>query len=84
MKIAKHKWLTCEEDMFVHVIPEEDIKPHGIKLTDTEYELSYICACSPKIESVTRKGVELRKPIVIHNSFEQDKFLDEIISNKLA
>lgn len=79
MKVVKHKWAVCEEGLFVHVLPETDIKPHGVKINDRKYELSHACACNPKIEVTDRRGREYKKPMVVHNSFEQTKFLDEII-----
>ncbi len=80
MKKAQHKWVVCEEKLLVHVLPETDILPHGVKITDSRYELSHICGCNPKIKAIDRKGREYIKPVVIHNSFEQNKFLDEVIS----
>ena len=82
MKVAKHQWSVCEEDLFVHVLPAEDIAPHGVRITDTVYELSHICNCGPKIESANRNGEVFKKPVVIHNSFEQNKYLDDIIKHQ--
>lgn len=40
MKVSQSKWLVCEEDGLIHVMPETDTKPHGIKINDEKYELS--------------------------------------------
>ncbi len=84
MKIAKHKWmrLEAEGEIFCHIIPETDIKPHGTKVTEEKYELGTVCSCNPKIEFYNTKGEQYIKPIIIHNSFEQEKYLDEVINLK--
>lgn len=77
MKVAKHKWVVLEDKDSVHVLPEEDIKPHGFPDKEgTRADLANIdCPCKPKLD------FSGRKPVVVHNSFEQDKILDEIISD---
>ncbi len=68
-KYEPSKWNTIEDENFVIVVPQTDIKPHGTKITDTEYELTNECECNPKIIA-GEKGEVYAKPIVLHNSFE--------------
>lgn len=79
MKVSQSKWLVCEEDGLIHVVPETDTRPHGIKINNKKYELSYKCNCNPKISVTDVNGQEYKKTIVVHNSFEQDEYLNDIV-----
>ncbi len=83
MKVAKHKWVRLEnpDEYYQHVVPESDIKPHGWPVKGSkEVVLADIdCPCKPRIEYKNSKGLEYVKPIIVHNSFEQEKYLDELI-----
>lgn len=82
MKVAKHKWLRLEnnDEEYIHIVPESDIRPHGWPKGKTKIILADIdCPCRPKIEYTNKEGIEYVKPLIIHNSFEQEKYLDDII-----
>lgn len=61
----KNGWHTLEGDGCMIVFPENDIKPHGTRITDKKYELTPECACKPKII------LEGTTPIIIHNAWDQ-------------
>lgn len=72
----KPKWLVLDDDNgWKVVIPESDILPHGFPENNTA-EIEYSnCPCKPE--------VNLLSQIIIHNSFEEQKKIDESI-NKLS
>lgn len=72
---TRSKWAVLDDDEVVHVIPESDIKPHGIrKDNELKVEVADInCPCNPKIDF---RG---EKVLVVHNSFEDIQFLDSLI-----
>lgn len=77
------KWLQIVEDDYILVMPDFDDRPHAdisaeeakelIKLDkEVKLDLAYInCPCKPKI------NWEGEKPIIIHNSFIDQKRVDE-------
>jgi hypothetical protein len=71
----RSKWLVLEDEEVIHVIPESDIKPHGIRKTDElKVEVADInCPCHPEIDFTSKK---IR---IIHNSFEDIEYLDNLI-----
>lgn len=71
----RSKWAVLDDDHVVHVIPESDIKPHGIRTGDElKVEVADInCPCNPKID------FRNEKVLIIHNSFEDKQFLDDLI-----
>ena len=74
MKPYKGNWLTLEseDDIFMHVIPETDIRPHSVESEGNERVLATAnCPCNPKILA---EG----KPIIVHNSFEDIDYLNAL------
>ena len=55
------------------IIPESDILPHGLpKEGEKETSLAWLdCPCKPK--------VNVGDKIIIHNSFTEKKFLNEVL-----
>lgn len=71
MEDKPSKWLVMEEDDCRHIVPETDILPHGF-VVDGKGELAgENCPCKPRMDS------DSEKLIIIHNSFEQQKKIDE-------
>ena len=68
-KLITQKWQIIEQDNFVIIVPDADIRPHGTRISDTRYELAFNCACSPKVVAGA-KGKIFARPIVLHNSFQ--------------
>jgi hypothetical protein len=68
-------WLVIEEeDGIRHVLPETDILPHSTETEGESRELaSSDCPCKPKT-------VYNDTLVVIHNSFQDKRFLDETLS----
>lgn len=77
--MERGQWLVEETDDFMIVIPEIDARPHGIKVSETEYDASGTeCDCSPKVMAGTADAL-YEKPIVIHSSFDdQDRVLQSM------
>ena len=72
----RSQWVNVQAGSFLHTVPVTDIKPHGTKISDTEYELTAECACNPKVEA---------RGLVIHNSFEDEQRISrwsKFVSNK--
>lgn len=45
------KWIVVEENGLFVVFPNNDIKPHGKKINDKEYDLLTLsCSCNPDVE----------------------------------
>lgn len=82
MKRFKQKWLLLEDDDCYHILPNPDIEAHGTKQTKNRYQLNWTCACNPKVLSGD-SDVILGKPIITHNSFLDEKRINESI-NKLS
>lgn len=73
----RSKWLVLDDDEVIHVIPERDTKPHGIKKgSELKIELADInCPCNPQID------FSGKKVLVIHNSFEVKDYLDKLLQS---
>jgi hypothetical protein len=73
--IYKGRWCTIEEEQAVHVLPETDIRAHGIvREGQTSVEIADTnCPCNPKV------GYRGQKPLIVHNSFETEEFLNNLI-----
>lgn len=72
MKPYRGKWITFEEGIFIHVMPETDKLPHSLDLSGDKRELATVdCPCKPKIEAG-------EQPMIIHNSFETAEYLNSI------
>lgn len=83
MKEEPQRWIVAEEDEYVHVVPDWDIRPHANVLTPImgKFELSEEnCDCKPKIELEDDEGRAI-KPMIIHNSFLHQKKVKEAITN---
>ena len=71
------KWLVLESDHYVIVFPNNEPKPHGKRISDTEYNLDTLeCTCGATLQTGEVSKVDdmilenyYKKPIVIHNSF---------------
>lgn len=74
------KWLTFEDDLFIIVVPETDIKPHGFPVAGNAELASTDCPCRPKIVAGKNETV-FRKPMLIHHSFEDMVRVDDAIEN---
>lgn len=74
---VRSKWAVLEDDLVIHVVPETDIKPHGIrKGNELSVEVADMnCPCKPKID------MSREKTLVVHNSFEDTEFLDKLLAN---
>lgn len=73
------KWIVAEEDDYVHVVPDWDMRPHASVLTPImeKFELSgEDCDCKPEVRLHDKKG-EFIKPMIVHNSFLQQKKVNE-------
>lgn len=84
-KVGKERsqWMVLEGDDFIHVMPVTDILPHGKKITNREYYLTADCPCKPRVEQgEVRDGrfFKFDKPIVTHNSFEDNERIDAVIA----
>lgn len=75
MDKQRSKWLVLDDYRVVHVLPETDTKPHGIrKGEELSVELADLnCPCKPKID------MSGKKTLVVHNSFEEQDYLDNLI-----
>jgi len=79
MERYKGKWLTIDDGVNVHVLPETDIKPHSAQHEGNERELGGIdCPCKPKVATGYSDG-QYAKPMIIHSSFQDQEYLDEIV-----
>ena len=69
----RQRWCVLEDDDAIHVVPDFDIKAHGIdKITKNKLYLANTnCPCKPEID------FSGRKPLITHNSFINIKMLDE-------
>lgn len=83
--MKRSKWITLEDDTCVIVMPETDIKPHGFRKGDEKsVELAGMnCPCNPRMITGTALG-PYKKPMIVHNSFEDSKAIDEAIKNLLG
>lgn len=67
------KWLTFDDDTCVIVMPDTDIRPHGIpkRRGQKNVELAYMnCPCKPKMSTGDSEG-PYDRPMIVHNSFEE-------------
>ena len=62
-KRFKQKWLRLEESRWQIIIPDRDIRPHGlVEVSKGKKELAWQdCPCEPKINLLDK--------IIVHNSF---------------
>lgn len=62
----KH-WHTIESEEYIIIMPDNDIKPHGERVTDEKYDINTIlCACRPEIQYEEGDA----KKVVIHNAWD--------------
>ena len=74
----KQKWTVIEDESIIHVVPASDINPHGFPKNSTHADLAdFDCPCKPKIDAGGKK------PIVVHNSFEDQEKIDKSIKKLL-
>lgn len=71
------RWIVAEENNCVHVLPETDTMPHGFPKENVAEISDLNCPCKPKVD------FSGKKPMIVHNSFEQSKIIDEAMSNLL-
>lgn len=67
----KAKWCVLEDDDVFHVVPDFDSKPHGFPVNGMAKLSDFDCPCKPKVMMCTYK------PIIFHNSFIDQKKIDE-------
>jgi hypothetical protein len=82
--MSKHiaqKWLILQEASFVFIVPDTDIRPHGTRISDTKYKLTFQCECGPKILA-GEKGRIFAKPIVMHNSFQDGDRVNAVLGHE--
>lgn len=74
------RWLLIDDGMFLVVLPNNDIKPHGhYKEGDTDVEVAGAdCPCKPKVIS-GGNGMAYDKPIIVHNCFEDEKKIEDAL-----
>lgn len=67
----KQKWLRLDaDDGWQVVIPETDIKPHGFPEGKQKASLAWLdCPCKPRVDALNK--------IIVHNSFEDKKLIDD-------
>lgn len=78
MTDKRSEWVNVISEGALHTMPLHDIKPHGTKQAATIYVLTADCDCQPTVVSM-RDGKMLLQPHVIHNSFEDDKRINEMM-----
>lgn len=72
----KKNWTVLEDKNVIHVLPNMDIKPHGFSKDGKSAVVSdFDCPCKPKINASGKK------PLIVHNSFEDMKKIDDSINN---
>ena len=71
----KQKWLRLDDEDWQIVIPDIDIKPHGIlKVGELKVELAgRECPCNPKINWEDK--------IIVHNSFQDIEKIEKSLKN---
>lgn len=62
------KWITIEDENFIHTFPETDCLPHGTPINGNEYELSSVCKCKPQVLMGDSERL-FKKPLIHHNCF---------------
>ena len=81
--MEKQKWHTIEEEDHIAVLPDTDIRPHAAISLEKSEELKKVegseveaadmnCPCKPRVDWSGRK------PIVIHNSFQEGLSTKEV------
>jgi hypothetical protein len=65
-KVRVQRWVHLHDGDFQFVLPDWDIKPHGIvKISKTKYELAgYGCPCNPEFQIMENGNI-----LITHNSF---------------
>lgn len=75
------KWHQIEGSVFIYVVPETDIKPHGKLMEGMTFDPTFIhCDCKPEIRSNYRNG-QLGYATVVHNCFEQIQAINISLAN---
>lgn len=67
-------WLSFKDESgWIHILPDTDIKPHSIEKEGLTRKLATInCPCKPKVDYLGQR--------IIHNSFEDQKRIEESVS----
>lgn len=79
-------WITIEDDDCIVVMPETDSKPHGVpkRKNQRKVDLAWMdCPCKPRLSTGTREGA-FEKPMIIHNSFEEDAIIDQAMNEPFS
>ncbi len=71
MSMGKKKWQVIDDGEIIHVVPDTDIAPHGFPVGGVADLADMDCPCSPRIDASSKKL------LVIHNSFEDQKMIED-------
>lgn len=75
---VQQKWRVLEDDVFCHVLPDPDIKPHGFPGEDNKYTVAGSdCPCNPEVQFCDTDGVLFTKPLIGHKSFYDEERIAE-------